>query len=376
MEYNPVTQVIISLIILLLMGYVAYNIYLIELHHMFKGKNDIKKEIDIFTGIKDFGKNKDDMYNTKNKAHETYRDISPSMNQEGGAEYSYNFWLYVDQSRIQNLENDNKKDILLFLKGEKIFYYNNEYNYNCSFQTQTGKKNPVLITKNPLVRLSHDGKNLAVDYNNILSPESYQNNSKYRRCEDVSNNNTWWERNRNMIGIYDIEFSNKWFMVSIVMKEVADNNNILTKNRAICRIYINGLLVFENKLETIYGSNQDIYSATFKNNNSPLYVNPVFIVKESDPPKANDMRKSGCYNKCENFLDALTFHRLIFRSKSLRPLLILKKIGVPQYQNDSHCKILFLKYHPHIVDLFQIQPLLDCLLRVSMRRLNQQDQLQ
>ena len=94
---------------------------------------------------------------------------------------------------------------------------NNEYNYNCSFQTQTGKKNPVLITKNPLVRLSHDGKNLAVDYNNILSPESYQNNSKYRRCEDVSNNNTWWERNRNMIGIYDIEFSNKWFMVSIVM---------------------------------------------------------------------------------------------------------------------------------------------------------------
>jgi hypothetical protein len=82
-----------------------------------------------------------------------------------------------------------------------------------------------------------------------------------------------------MIGVYNIEFSNKWFMVTIVMKEVADNNNILTKNRAICRIYINGLLVFENKLETIYGSKQDIYSATFKNNNSPLYVNPVFNMK-------------------------------------------------------------------------------------------------
>jgi hypothetical protein len=65
------------------------------------------------------------------------------------------------------------------------------------------------------------------------------------------------------------------------MKEVADNNNILTKNRAICRLYINGLLVFENKVETIYGSNQDIYSATFKNNNSPLYVNPTFIIKQS-----------------------------------------------------------------------------------------------
>jgi hypothetical protein len=90
-----------------------------------------------------------------------------------------------------------------------------------------------------------------------------------------------------MIGVYDIEFSNKWFMVTIVMKEVADNNNILTKNRAICRIYINGLLIFENKLETIYGSKQDIYSATFKNNNSPLYINPVFDMKYS----ANGLRK-------------------------------------------------------------------------------------
>lgn len=286
MEYNPVTQVIIALIILLLMGYVAYNIYLIELHHMFKGQNDIRKETDIFTGIIDFNEVRELKYNTKNKAHEKYRDISPSINQQGGAEYTYNFWLYVDQSRIQKLQNEKKKDILLFLKGEKHIYYNNDSNYNCMFKSSSSSatqnsstKHPILLAKNPLVRLSHDGKNLAVDYNNILSPESYQNNSKYDRCDDVDNNVEWHKRNKNMIGVYDIEFSNKWFMVTIVMKEVADNNNILTKNRAICRIYINGLLIFENKLETIYGSNQDIYSATFKNNNSPLYINPVFNMK-------------------------------------------------------------------------------------------------
>jgi hypothetical protein len=198
--------------------------------------------------------------------------------------------LYVDQSKIKDLENPSKKDILLFLKGEKIFYYNNEYNYNCSYKTPSDERYPILLTKNPLVRLSNDGKNLAVDYNNILSPESYQNNSKYQNCRDVSNNHEWWQRNRNMIGIYDIEFSSKWFMVTVVMKEVADNNNILTKNRAICRLYINGLLVFENKVETIYGSNQDIYSATFKNNNSPLYVNPSFIIKESADAGANTKR--------------------------------------------------------------------------------------
>ena len=281
MEYNPVTQVIIALIILLLMGYVAYNIYLIELHHMFKGNNDIRKETEIFNGIIDFNDIRELKYNTKNRAHEKYRDISPSINQQGGAEYTYNFWLYVDQGKITQLKNDSNKDILLFLKGEKHFYYNNDFNYNCMFKSTDNSKikHPILLTKNPLVRLSADGKNLAVDYNNILSPESYQNNSKYNRCDNVDNNKPWWDRNKNMIGVYDIEFSNKWFMVTIVMKEIADNNNILTKNRAICRIYINGLLVFENKLETIYGSNQDIYSATFKNNNSPLYINPVFNMK-------------------------------------------------------------------------------------------------
>jgi hypothetical protein len=286
MEYNPVTQVIIALIILLLMGYVAYNIYLIELHHMFKGQNDLRKETEVFNGIIDFNDIKELKYNTKNRAHEKYRDISPSINQQGGAEYTYNFWLYVDQSRIQQLNNAENKDILLILKGEKQFYYNNNFNYNCMFKSgdSTSTKHPVLLTKNPLIRLSYDGKNLAVDYNNILSPESYQNNSKYNRCDSTDNNKEWWVRNKNMIGVYDIEFSSKWFMVTVVMKEIADNNNILTKNRAICRIYINGLLVFENKLETIYGSNQDIYSATFKNNNSPLYINPIFNMKNDDVP--------------------------------------------------------------------------------------------
>lgn len=293
MEYNPVTQVIIALIILLLMGYVAYNIYLIELHHMFKGNNDIRKETEIFNGIIDFNDIKELKYNTKNRAHEKYRDISPSINQQGGAEYTYNFWLYVDQSKIQQLKNENQKDILLFLKGEKIVYYNNNINYNCMYRSgdSTSTKHPVLLTKNPLVRLSYNGKNLAVDYNNILSPDSYQNNSKYNRCDGVNNNDLWWNRNKNMIGVYDIEFSNKWFMVTIVMKEVADNNNILTKNRAICRIYINGLLVFENKLETIYGSNQDIYSATFKNNNSPLYINPIFNMKYDTPAEPLALQK-------------------------------------------------------------------------------------
>ena len=274
MEYNPLTQVIISLIILLLMGYLAYNIYLIELQHMFKGNNDIRKETAIFTGIFDFGTNIEKKYNTVNKASENYKDISPSINQEGGAEYSYNFWLYIDQERIDKFtydSQDNKKDIVLFYKGEKHFYHNNDNNFNCSGlgTTSTGTQIwPTLITKNPLVRINHNGTKMAIDYNNILNPDSYQYRSSYEDCRSIESVDKWENKNKNMLGVYDIKFNNKWFMVSIVMKEISDNNNIETK----------------------YGSKGDIYSATYKNNRSPLYVNPRFLethIKSSLNPYFN-----------------------------------------------------------------------------------------
>lgn len=265
------------------MGYVAYNIYLIELRHMFKGNNDIRKETEIINGIYDFSL-PEVKFNTINKSHMYYRDISPSINQQGGAEYSYNFWLYVDQNGLNNLkETDtadiNKKDIILFYKGEKAIYYNKN-NYNCQYKMQGGNNYINLITKNPLVRIKHDGTSLAIDYNNILSPDSYQNNSMYKKCEYRGSELEWNEKNKNMLGIYDITFNNKWFMVTIVIKEVADNNNILTKNRAVCRLYINGMLIFENKVETMYGT--DIYSATMKNNKSPFYINPTIIEETTD----------------------------------------------------------------------------------------------
>lgn len=290
-EYHPITQIIISLIILLLMGYVAYNIYLIELRHMFKGNNDIRKETEIIRGIYDYVY-PEMKYNTINKSHTYYKDLSPSINQQGGAEYSYNFWLYVDQNKLSKLKdpldnsgNTNKKDIVLFYKGEKIFY-SNKNNYNCQFKSSTENGNSGdfinLITKNPLVRINHDGTSLAIDYNNILSPDSYQNNSSYKRCEYQNSSGDWKDKNNNMLGIYDITFNNKWFMVSIVIKEVADNNNILTKNRALCRLYINGMLIFENKVETMYGS--EIYSATMKHNKSPFYINPEFNMNREKNP--------------------------------------------------------------------------------------------
>lgn len=268
LENNPLMQVIISLIILLLMGYVGYNIFLIELQNMFKGQSDIRKEIYILSGTYDLS-NSEVKYNTSDNTQSNFKDINPSINQEGGAEYSYNYWLFIDQGELEKID-EGKKDIILFLKGEKILYYNNKFNYNCSNANSTN--NPVIITKNPLVRLSGNGKRIAVEYNNIYNTESYQQGSMYKSCNRLSTSD-WNEKNKNMLGIYDIEFNSKWFMVTIVMKEVSDSNNVLSINRASCKMYINGVKLLDKKVETKYDSK--IYSATFKNNSSPFYINPL-----------------------------------------------------------------------------------------------------
>jgi len=275
LENYPLIQVIISLIILLLMGYIGYNIYLIELQNMFQGENDIRKEVVILSGTYDFS-NSEVKYNTADKSEISYKNIKPSINQEGGAEYSYNFWLNIDQDVLTKMRDSNKKDVVLFLKGEKNLYYNSLSNYNCA--NATVANNPVIITKNPLVRLSGDGRKIAVEYNNIYNSDSYQNGSSYRNCSYIQSASDWNKRNKNMLGIYDIEFNNKWFMVTIVMKEVADSNNVLSLNRASCKMYINGVKLLDKKVETKYVNN--IYSATFKNNSSPFYINP-FIGKEN-----------------------------------------------------------------------------------------------
>jgi hypothetical protein len=281
-EDSPFIQVIISLIILLLMGYFAYNIYLIEFEKMLKSSSDVKKEINIIDGIYDYKTYEEMMFTTTDETKESYLDINPSINQEGGAEYSYNFWLYTDKTIFTKPE----KDLVLFLKGEKNLYYSHN-NYNCSTINSSSKSNVNVLIKNPLVKLRGNGEAIVLEFNNIYNPDSYQHGSKYVKCDNI--NSDWNERNKNLLGIYDLKFNKKWFMTTIVMKEVADANNILMKNRASCKIYINGINVLDKKAETIY--NGKSLSATFKNNKSPFYMNPDLTTSSNNGNVKSDMER-------------------------------------------------------------------------------------
>ena len=74
---NVLVQIVIALIIVILMGYISYNIYSIEYDKLFK-YNSTKKEIPIFSGVMDYYNTTDFKINTNNIGFNTGQ-IDPGL---------------------------------------------------------------------------------------------------------------------------------------------------------------------------------------------------------------------------------------------------------------------------------------------------------
>jgi hypothetical protein len=224
----------------------------------------VRKEIIIFDGYTDFSLAQW-TFNTFNKNDGTFKDLTPSINQNGGAEYTYNFWLYLDKNKLVDKFNDGN-DIVLLLRGSNIqIPYINDA--NCRLR----KNNKYIMVKNPLIRMQNNGNAIILEYNTITNPDAYRENGKTA----INCNGTWFDKNKGMLGIYQLSdpiYNRKWFMITFVLKEINPDNDILYKNKTSCKIYVNGINVMERTVESPYDSSYG--SAAMKHNRGMLYVNP------------------------------------------------------------------------------------------------------
>lgn len=152
-------QIVLAIFLILIMGFIAYSIFDREYVNSIKIFNTNKHDTVIFKGIYEFD-NPMGIVETFNKDSPYYKDLNPSVNQNGGAEYSYNFWLYYNIKDFNNnfIDNTNNKQkyIVLFYKGvhNKIPY--NQYKYSCDTVNNDLTPKANIIVKNPLVKLSND----------------------------------------------------------------------------------------------------------------------------------------------------------------------------------------------------------------------------
>jgi len=295
------------------MGFIAYSIFDREYLSSIRLYNSNKKETKIFTGIYPLTSGQSKI-ETIDKNNPYYLNINPSVNQNGGAEYSYNFWLYFNIKPSSGLiiekdaagsSNYNKDAfIVLFYKGVKQFVPYKQNRLSCDTDKGDSEQPyPYILVKNPLVKLNNNGKELVVEYNNLNNPDSFNSSAVNLICEEVKNN--MYKSNVNKLGIKNINtdmYNRTWNMITIVLQESPSNEEKLFSNRTNCKIYFNSTLISDRSTfnnDVLNLNNETGISTAMKNNIGNLYINPLKNIGDAYSNNPTATSNQNLINKIE-----------------------------------------------------------------------------
>jgi hypothetical protein len=266
---NTLLQVIMAIIVVLLLGVISYSIYNNDIRtnlYNMSSKKITKKQVPVCKGIYSYTNSKVS-YNTNNPELGDYVALDPSINQTGGAEYSYNFWLYKTAECTTTP---------LFIRGsdKKVSYDSNKY--NC--KSDEG----WYLVKNPLVTLLKDDETgdhgLVVELNSLREPDGYKLNASKPNCSSLND----LIKYESFIGIKNMNasYNEKWTMITLVVQETNPSSDIIFRNKANVKFYVNGILHVEKSV-----GNDDNGSTAMLHNHGKLHINPESESEQDDTTK-------------------------------------------------------------------------------------------
>ena len=270
-------QIIFAIILIVLMGVLAYGIYNKNAQEMLLdmiNPSSIKKSTQIIDGAYEYKGDNSAKFNTTDKTKGTYVDLSPSINQKGGAVYTYNFWLYFPPLATGV---DEDKTLVLFNKGS-----NTLVKYTSSLRCDTIEN--WFLVKNPLVRLDfNDSKHIdaiVVEFNSIETPDVFHEGAN---TGDKNCSGDMVTKDANLIGIKDLatrtDLLEQWNMITIVVSETSPDDNVfVSSNQALVKLYLNGYAYLnkdgqlENKSTAMKTNNSDLHLGFSGSGNASIYT--------------------------------------------------------------------------------------------------------
>ena len=280
MELTSVTlQIFLAIVLVIVLGVIGVLMYNWENVAAIRRSMVTRKEVPIFLGVKDLKNSKNETYITaSDRTNPNFRDVDVAVNQPGGAEFTYNFWLYVASdigltaaTNTNDVDSGIKHDqVILFVRGSKT---PKTFNNLCS-TTQVPKTKTDIYAKCPLVKLENAGKVLSVEFNTVASPDVVVENAQ-NLCENKTND--WDRKNSYKVGINGINsLSDKWNMISVVIQDTNQSDPLPMRNKVRCRIFINGRVQLDKYVDGRFISSSEPKPATsiLKQNSGHLYVAP------------------------------------------------------------------------------------------------------
>jgi hypothetical protein len=284
-------QIVAAAAVVVLLFVAVFMVYNAEAIKAIGARTSPRQRVDIFRGVKDLRHNKNETYNTTDPTNATFKDLALSINQSGGAEFAYSFWLYkpakLGSTEYKQPAADRPADaldihdVVLLLRGSMR---KQRFKNVCGEMPSTA--NNVLL-KCPLIKLqaSEDGEMdvLAVELNTQENPDGVHEASR-----DLCNRHersTWTKMNGHKLAIAGLagnNFTQKWFMVTLVVRDTNPADRLPLRNKLQVAIYINGVLELERYVDNKIGQITTASASTLRQNFGPLHVAPLSLTGAND----------------------------------------------------------------------------------------------
>jgi hypothetical protein len=304
---NPYIQVFIAISIVIILFVVAFYLYNKEQIEAIRQTGILKKSTPIFSGIVDFADSSDVVYNTLDPSYPNYLNMGSSVNQTAGTEYSYNFWLYIDNTSndifAASTDATNSTQVfpdvglevaadvknlpfVLFMRGSnKVLEMNNLCSISgtdgISTNSTNTRKQDILV-KAPLIKLEHGGDILTVEFNTMGNPDGVRTGAR-NTCADINTN--WKYINSYKVGLKNMsntQYSKQWFMVTVTLQDTYPSDPYPIRNKVKCSIFVNGTLSLDQYINGQLGDPTNISSTPLRLNQGNIYINPTLKNGDQD----------------------------------------------------------------------------------------------
>ena len=200
-------------------------------------------------------------FNTVNQYMNNFRLIGKSINTQGGAQFTYQFWIKLNSTNDTDYTNQ-----VVLMKGDPGKYYASFYdsnNLNIQFSTK-----PDTIVTCPLIKFVDSYRHLQVNFNTQNGPLPLNNaNNDFSPSIDILMNPEADASHRNLLSLLPIN----WFLFTFVFKDNFDSTQA-TETGIQFQFYINDMLYQSN------GPNDTLFlkNNSLKQNDGDLFILPYF----------------------------------------------------------------------------------------------------
>jgi len=211
-------------------------------------------------------------YNTYNSFADNFKKIGKSVNTTGGSQFSYQFWLKIDDPNDKLFQ-----DLVVLLKGDKRKYKIGLYN------ADTLKRELILPSSNviacPLIKFNKSYRDITVQFGTANSPITSININM--------NPNDPGEGRRNLLSLLPLN----WYLFTFVFEDnfsyVSGNENGIN-----FKFWVNDIPYQENTAS----DNPELRNNTLKQNDGDLFILP-------NPPESGNFMKLGNIKYCNYALE-------------------------------------------------------------------------